>query len=229
MSFSPAKPLNHLAGVAPDIPLFHPLALEHTMSRPTPRIARIAAWIAIPAALVASGIVVSTASYSAFSSTTVNPTSNWTAGTVALTDDDSNTALFTATNLKPGQTGSNCIAVTSTGSLASAVKLYGTGAATTNNLASNITLSVVQGTGGGFGSCTGFTPLSAGSSLYNGTLAAFGTSYTNYSNGVGTWAPTGTASETRTYQVTYTVSNTAPNTTQGGTASLGLTWEAQNS
>ena len=85
------------------------------MSRPTPRIARIAAWIAIPAALVASGIVVSTASYSAFSSTTVNPTSNWTAGTVALTDDDSNTALFTATNLKPGQTGSNCIAVTGTG------------------------------------------------------------------------------------------------------------------
>jgi hypothetical protein len=205
------------------------------MSRPTPRAARLAAWIAIPAALVASGIVVSQASYSAFSSTTVNPTSNWTAGSVALTDDDSNTALFTATNLKPGSTGTNCIAVTSTGTLASTVKLYGTAAATTNNLASNITLSVVQGTGGGFGSCSGFTPLTAGSSLYNGTLAGFGTSYTNFSNGVGTWAPTGTTgtqtttSETRVYQVSYSVSNAAPNTTQSGTASLGLTWEAQNS
>ena len=107
--------------------------------------------------------------------------------------------------------------------------IVGTGGTPATPLGTALTLTVEQGTGGGFGSCTGFTPLSSGSSLYSGTLAAFGTSYTNYSNGVGTWAPTGTASETRTYQVTYTVSNTAPNTTQGGTASLGLTWEAQNS
>ncbi|KQO84480.1 MULTISPECIES: hypothetical protein [unclassified Frigoribacterium] len=199
------------------------------MSRPTPRMTRLAAWIAIPAALVASGVVVSQASYSAFSSTTVNPTSNWTAGSVALTDDDNNTALFTAANLKPGSTGTNCIAVTSTGSLASTVKLYGTNATTTKDLASNITLSVVQGTGGGFGTCSGFTALGQGASLYSGSLAAFGTSSTNFATGVGTWAPTGTASETRTYQVTYTVSPSAPNTTQGGTAALGLTWEAQNS
>jgi hypothetical protein len=199
------------------------------MSRPTPRMTRLAAWIAIPAALVASGVVVSQASYSAFSSTTVNPTSNWTAGSVALTDDDNNTALFTAANLKPGSTGTNCIAVTSTGSLASTVKLYGTNATTTKDLASNITLSVVQGTGGGFGTCSGFTPLGQGASLYSGSLAAFGTTSTNFATGVGTWAPTGTASETRTYQVTYTVSPSAPNTTQGGTAALGLTWEAQNS
>ncbi|ROS60986.1 hypothetical protein EDF38_0062 [Frigoribacterium sp. PhB160] len=209
------------------------------MSRPTSRTARIAAWIAIPAALVASGLVVSQASYSAFSSTTTNPTSNWSSGTVVLADDDggtsANSALFQATNLKPGQTGSNCIAVTSTGTLASTVKLYGTAAATTNNLASNITLSVVQGTGGGFGSCSGFTPLATGSSLYAGTLASFGTSYTNFANGVGTWAPTGTTgsatttSETRVYQVTYTVNANAANSVQGGTASLGLTWEAQNS
>ena len=65
--------------------------------------------------------------------------------------------------------------------------------------------------------------------LFSGTLAAFGTQATGFGNGVGTWAPTGTASETRTYQVTYTVKADAPNTTQGGTAALGLTWEAQNS
>ena len=176
-----------------------------TAGRPSRRLVKIATLLAVPAAVAVSGLVVSQASYSAYSATTVNPTSNWTAGSVALTDDDSNTALFTATNLKPGQTGSNYIAVTSTGTLASTVKLYGTGAATTNNLASNITLSVVQGTGGGFGSCSGFTPLASGSSLYNGTLAGFGSSYTNFSNGVGTWAPTGTTgtqtttSETRVY------------------------------
>ncbi|MFZ6991227.1 hypothetical protein ACO0E1_05005 [Curtobacterium sp. RRHDQ66] len=199
------------------------------MSRVTPRAARLAAWIAIPAALVASGVVVSTASYSAFSATTVNPTSNWTAGSVALSDDDNNTALFTATGLKPGSTGSNCITVTSTGSLASTVKLYGTNAATTNTLASNITISIDQGTGGGFGSCTGFTPASTSGNLYSGTLAAFGTASTNFATGVGTWAPTGSASESRVYRVTYTVPTSAPNSIQGGTASLGLTWEAQNS
>jgi len=199
------------------------------MSRVTPRAARLAAWIAIPAALVASGVVVSTASYSAFSATTVNPTSNWTAGSVALTDDDNNTALFNATGLKPGSTGANCITVTSTGSLPSTVKLYGTNAATTNALASNINLTVEQGTGGGFGSCTGFTPAATSGNLYTGTVAGFGSASTNFATGLGTWAPTGSGSESRVYRFTYTVSSTAPNTVQGGTAALGLTWEAQNS
>lgn len=201
------------------------------MSRtaPTLRTARLVKWAALPAALVISGLIIAPASYSAFSSNTANPASNWAVGTVALTDDDSSTALFTATGLKPGSTGTKCIVVTSSGSLASTVKLYGTSPATTNTLASSITLSIVQGTGGSFGSCTGFTPLGTGSSLYSGSLAAFGTGSTNFSNGLGTWAPTGTATETRTYQFTYTVDAAAPNSTQGGTATIGFTWEAQNS
>lgn len=197
------------------------------MSRVTPRAARLAAWIAVPAALVASGVVVSTASYSAFSATTVNPTSNWTAGSVALTDDDNGTALFNATGLKPGSTGSNCIAVTSTGTLPSTVKLYGSAAAATKGLDGQITLTVEQGTGGGFGTCTGFVPASSNGTVYSGLLSGFTAS--NYASGLGTWAPTGTASETRVYRFTYTLSSTAPNTVQGGTAALGFTWEAQNS
>src|SRR5262245_56233961 len=93
---------------------------------------------AVPMAVLASGGLVWQSSYSAFSATTSNPTNNWTAGTVALSDDDSNTAMFTASNLKPGATGTKCIAVTSTGSLASTVKLYGTSYATTNALAPNL-------------------------------------------------------------------------------------------
>jgi len=199
------------------------------MSRPTARSARLAGWIAIPAAVVLSGALVAGGSYAAFSSTTVNPTSNWEAGTVQLADDDANTALFTASALKPGSTGTRCIAVTSSGSLASTVKLYGTGAATTKALSSSITLVITQGTGGSFGGgCAGFTPLASGSSVYSGTLAAFGAAATGYSTGVGTWAPTGSATETRVYQITYAVDPAAPNTTQGGTASIGFTWEAQN-
>ncbi len=194
------------------------------------RAGRIANWLALPVAILLSGATIGTASYAAFSATTATPTNNWATGTVALSDDDSATALFTATNLAPGSTDTRCIAVTSTGSLASVVRLYGTGAATTNALSSHITLTITQGTGGTFaGGCAGFTPLVSGSSVYTGSLANFGTTATNYATGLGTWDPTGSASETRVFQFVYTVDAGAPNTTQGGTAALGFTWEAQNS
>ena len=202
-------------------------------TRPSRKVATIVSLVAVPVALAASGLVVAQSSYSAYSATTVNPTSNWATGTVALSDDDSNTAAFTATNLKPGSTGSRCIVVSSTGSLPSAVKLYGTGSATTKALASSINLSVTQGTGGSFGSCTGYSPLTTGSSVYSGTLADFAANATSFSTGVGSWATTGSGTvanpETRTYQLTYSVRTEATNDTQGGTAALGFTWEAQNS
>lgn len=203
--------------------------MSRRTARPTARTARLAGWIAVPAAVVLSGALVAGASYSAFSATTINPTSNWEAGTVQLADDDANTALFTATGLKPGSTGTRCIAVTSTGSLPSTVKLYATGATSTKSLSASINLVVTQGTGGSFaGGCAGFTPLASGATVYSGTLAGFSGSATGFGTGLGTWAPTGTASETRVFQFTYTVDPAAPNTTQGGTASLGFTWEAQN-
>jgi hypothetical protein len=197
--------------------------------RPSRRLAKIVSLIAIPAAVAVSGLVVAQASYSAYSATTVNPSSNWATGTVALTDDDANTAAFSVDNLRPGATGTKCIVVTSTGTLASNVKLYATDQSGTTDLANYLNLTITQGTGGSFGSCTGFTPLTAGASLYNGGFVGFGTTYTGYSNGLGTWAPTGTGTESRTFKITYTLSPDAPNSTQGGTAAGGLTFEAQNS
>ena len=199
------------------------------MSIAATRAARIAAFVGVPLALVASGVIVSTASYSAFSATTSNPTNNWTAGNVALSDDDANTAMFNATALKPGSTGAKCIVVTSTGSLPSAVKLYGTTPSTTNALASSLNLTVEQGTGGTFADCTGFVAQATGGSLYSGTVANFGTTYSSYGNGIPTWSPTGTASESKVFRFTYTLPANAPSTVQGGTAALGFTWEAQNS
>ena len=203
------------------------VAAARTAGRPSRRVAKVAAVLAVPVAVAVSGLVVSQASYSAYSATTVSPTSNWATGTVALADDDNNTAAFTAENLAPGASGQKCIAVTSKGSLASSVKLYATNPVTTKNLASHISFKVVQGSGGSFGSCTGFT--AQGTPVYDGTLAGFGSTATSYTSGLGTWAPTGRADESRTYQITYTVKGDAPDSTQGGTAAVGLTWEAQNS
>lgn len=193
------------------------------------RNARMATAGAVVAGLGLSAAVVWQASYSAFSATTSNPTNNWSAGTVSLTDDDSNSAMFTATGLKPGSTGTRCIAVTSNGSLPSAVKLYGTNPTTTNGLATSINLTVTQGTGATSASCTGFTALPAGASVYTGSLAAFGAGSSSFATGKGDWTPTGTAAETRVFQFTYTLDAATPNTAQGGTAAIGFTWEAQNS
>lgn len=193
-----------------------------------PTLSAVAAtrWAALPVALLVSGLVIGQSSYAAFNATTSNPTNNWSTGSVALSDDDSNTALFTATNLKPGSTGTKCILVTSTGTLPSAVKLYGTAPATTNSLNTFIDLTVEIGSGATFGSCTGFTPTAT---IHNGTLAAFGTAATSYATGLGTWAPTGSGTETRAYKFSYTVNASAPNTTQNSSASIGLTWESQPS
>jgi len=200
------------------------------MSMSQPRLAAFAKWSAVPAGLLVSAALVWQASYAAFSATTSSPTNNWSTGTVVLADDDSNTAMFTATALKPGSTASKCIAVTSSGSLASTVKLYGTGKTATNSLDTHLDLVVEQGTGGTFaGGCTGFTVDAGAANTFTGTLAAFATAYTNFSNGFGTFAPTGASSQTKVYKVTYTLNASAPNSVQGSTASMGLTWEAQNS
>ena len=185
----------------------------------------ISKWAVVPAALMASGLLVWQSSYAAFSSTTTNPTNNWTAGTVALTDDDSNTAMFTAAALKPGATGEKCIVVTSSGNLASTVKLYATTYSTTAALGSYIDLVIQEGSGGSFSSCTGFT---SAATNFTGTLAAFAAANTNFGNGLSSWAPAA-GTVTRTFRIAYTINTSAPNSAQGGTAAAGLTWEAQNS
>src|SRR4051794_9534286 len=110
------------------------------MSLPKITPKKLVAGAAVPLAVMVSGGLVWQSSYSAFSATTASPTNNWTAGSVALADDDSNSAMFNAGNLKPGSTGSKCIVVTSSGSLASTVKLYGTSHTTTKSLSDYLNL-----------------------------------------------------------------------------------------
>ena len=51
-------------------------------------------------------------------------------------------------------------------------------------------------------------------------IAAAFCMYNRYVDGLGTWAPTGTAPETRTFQFTYTVDAATPNTSQGGAPNI---------
>jgi hypothetical protein len=176
---------------------------------------------AVPAGLVLSGLLVWHSSSAAFTAETSNPGNSFSAGTVTLSDDDTGTAMFTVTGLRPGSTGTNCLAVGYTGSLAAAVRLYvAPGDYTGTGLGTYLSLTVDEGTGGAFGSCSGFS----GSSIYSGTLANLASSSTDSATGVGTWAPTGSA--TRTYRFTYTLADN--NSAAGLNSQVTFTWQASS-
>ncbi|WP_136587332.1 TasA family protein [Microbacterium hydrothermale] len=196
------------------------------MPKFTRRSSRIATAIALPAAVVAAGALVSTSSYAAFSDTTSNEQNSWRAGTVQLADDAAGRALFTAPNAKPGDAGTTCIAVTSTGSLASEVRLYADDATATAGLSDHLALVIEQGVGGGYGTCDGF---SSQNTVFAGSLAGFVGASSSFATGLSTWSPAGGSAETRTFRITWKLSDDAPNSVQGGTASTSFVWEAQNS
>jgi hypothetical protein len=184
-------------------------------------------WLAVPAGLVASSLLVWQASNAAFTATTDNPGNSWASGDVVLTDDDGGgvgSAMFAATNLKPGSTGERCITVTYSGSLDASVKLYASAGGT--GLAQYLDLTVEQGSSTSpFGDCSTFS--ADGSPVYNGTVAGFATAHNNYGSGWGSFTPSGgTPDDKKTYRITYTLQDN--NLAQAKDASATFTWEAQN-
>jgi len=170
--------------------------------------------------------------FSAFSSQTDNPGNIVTAGTVKLEDNDGGQALYALTAAKPGDTKTSCIQVTYVGSLPATVKLMTP--STIGELGPYVNLKIEAGTQAtpSFPTCTGFNAYSTGGTVYEGILSAFAAANNTYANGISTF-PTGkTKWETNdavVYQVTATLSASAPDTVQGKTTgSHIIRWEAQN-
>ena len=170
--------------------------------------------------------------FSAFSSQTDNPGNIVTAGTVKLEDNDGGQALYALTAAKPGDTKTSCIKVIYKGTLPATVKLFTTSAI--GELGPYVNLKIEAGTQttSTFPECEGFTAYSTGGTVYEGTLSAFAAANNTYANGISTF-PTGkTKWETNdavVYQVTATLSASAPDTVQGKTTgSHIIRWEAQN-
>jgi hypothetical protein len=181
----------------------------------------------------------------AFTATT-SSVGSFGAGTVAISDDDTGQNLFTVSNLAPGSTGSRCIAVTYTGSVANQVKLYvgpvvesngGGGDVVNAVLDDHLTISVDYDTTSSVGwptgtGCAGF--VTAGN-LYSGTLRAMATAHNDFSNGrqlslasgaIAPWNPA--TSEKRIFRFTYTLNSNAPDTAQGDSVTATFNWEAQS-
>ena len=172
--------------------------------------------------LLGSAVLIWSSTQAAFSGTTGNGSNSWAAGSVSLSDDDSNSALFSVSGLKPGSTGSKCIEVTYTGNIASSVKLYTTATSYTGTLGTYLDFTVQLGTGGTNADCTGF---SSEATLHSTTLAAFASGYTDFSNGVGTWTPSSNGQK-KTYKFTYTLQDN--DSAEGASAGIGFTWESQS-
>jgi hypothetical protein len=176
----------------------------------------------------ALGAVAGIGTYSAFSATTVNAGNTFDAGTVVLTDNDANTAMYNITDAKPNDVVVRCIRVTYSGTLPSTVHLYTT--TPVNAFGQYVTLSIDKGTMPGattFPNCTGF---SSESNIFSGTLSSFAATRTNY--GTGANANPGAASQwvqndSVVYQFTLTMQDNVLAT--GGTSGThSFTWEAQN-
>jgi len=193
------------------------------------RRARLAA---LPVAVLAAAGIISTSSYAAFSSTTSNDGNSWESGSVRLTDDDAGSALFTVTDVQPGDEGENCVTVTSEGSLPATVRLYGKDHQTTNLMSSHLQLVVEQGTGGRAGDCQGFVPDPAGAAVFSGTLAGFASTHRDHATGAATWSPEGQTAvgtpESRTFRIHWTLADDAPNSVQSSFARIAFVWEGQS-
>ncbi|MGZ8694336.1 MAG: hypothetical protein ACXWYS_02725 [Gaiellaceae bacterium] len=171
--------------------------------------------------------------YAAFRATATNSGNSYTAGSVALSDNDSGTAMFTTlTSAAPTDSDTSCIKVRSDGTLSSTVRLYGT---ISGALAPYLTLTVTRGTDSSptFDNCATFTAdgtnyIGSGAGvIYSGALGSFPTTYAGglvdpTSGSPETW----TQNEEHIYKFVLTLgSNTSG---QGQTASAGVTWEARN-
>ena len=182
--------------------------------------------LALPAGLMLG------ASNAAFSGTTQNPGNTWDAANIELTNNHAS-ALFAPTNITPGYHEEHCITITSTSTTDVDVKFYAE-SIIPSLLADNITLNVLEGSGGtnvdgvsgAPGSCTGFVPDAGAvaSPVYDGTISGL-SALSDYSTGGG--VANLAAAGSKQYKITADLPSGAPGTLEGLSTGVTFVWEAQ--
>ena len=199
------------------------MAGRRAVRRRGPVVSRVAAKVQLLACLFAgmllSGALIWDATGAAFTSSTANPASNWTAGAVSISDDDGGAALFSATNIQPGDAGAKCILVTYTGNTTAAVRLHVQ--SLTGTLGPYLNVVLEQGAGGSSASCASFAADTTAPAV---TMSALAAARPNWATGFGSWSPTA-AGQTKAYRISWSIA--ADNNAANKTAGLTLVWEAQ--
>lgn len=182
--------------------------------------------VAAALGLVATSVVWSGGTFSAFNKTSAMPSNSVATGSVTIADNDAGAAAFALTAARPGDTDTGCVQVSYSGNIASTVRLYGTIGGT--GLAPYLTLTVTRGTFSSTpaaGSCTGFTADATGSIIYDGTLSAFPTTTGTALADTSSW----TAGTKHGYKFVVTLPSGVSSDAQGLTASAAFTWQAVSS
>jgi predicted ribosomally synthesized peptide with SipW-like signal peptide/uncharacterized repeat protein (TIGR01451 family) len=159
-------------------------------------------------------------SYASWQAQTTNPGNQVTAGTLTMSNNKNGAAVFTAApNAKPGDTGSNTVTITNTGSVPMSVTLTQDQLAGTA-IESSLELQIYDAQRNW---C--YWPLDAsGSCGANWGAWNASATFTNFaipnSSGGAQWA----AAEAHTFTVSWRLLTSSPNTDQGQTGSFRLAW-----
>lgn len=168
--------------------------------------------------IATSGVVAG--SFAAWTTQTTNAGNQVKAGTLTMTNSKNAAAVFTATNVKPGDTGSNTVVITNTGSVPMRALLT-QDLVTTSGIEASLGLKIHDTTRNW---CywpvqqAGACPAAYGDFDADGAIAALPIASTS---GAATW-PTG---EAHTFSISWTLAATSPNSDQGKTGSFRLIWD----
>lgn len=190
--------------------------------------------IAMIVALLLVAMMVTRTSQAAFTASTDNTGNSFTARSVELTDNDGGLAMFTLTDLQPGDSQTECIEVTYNGTGATQNVVFFSALTTTDvpgaavgsgGLSDHLQVQVVQGDASSTCAALG----AGASTIFGGageTLADLDATAFDYASGLGGWVPGD--GETRAYELTVTLDPATPADEQGAaTNGVGFVWEIQ--
>jgi len=176
---------------------------------------------ALATVLAAAGLTV--ASGADFTASSANPANTFSTGTLSMLNSANNAAIFTASNVRPGENTTGTVDIANTGSLSGAFTLTKS-SLTDSDLANPLSakLNVVVDDCGAF---SGSTAPTCGDSddvnKYTGTLADMSTSGHGVS-ALGSFA----SNDKHRYQFRVTLDTSAGNAYQGDSSTAAFTWNA---
>lgn len=174
---------------------------RHTAVRSTP----LATRILVPVATLLAAVALTVGSGATFVSSSTNTGNSYESGTLTQTNSKANSAIFSLSNVKPGDAVVGKVTITNSGSLPATFALAenATNGFTTK---SNLTLRIT-------------TTAAPSVTVWSGT---FGALTTAGPLALGEFA----AGEAREYVFTVTLASAADNTEQGKSASATYNWNA---
>lgn len=158
-------------------------------------------------------------SFAAWTAQTSNPGNSVTAGTLTMSNNKDATSIFAATNVKPGDTGSNTVTVQNTGSVPLSASLT-QDALSSSGIETSLGLKVHDDTRNwcywptnAAGACATFGAWNA-----SGTLAGLALPATD---GSAQWP----AGQAHTFTISWQLALTSPNADQGKAGSFRFVWD----